>query len=267
MQVGYSLLAKQIINDKQNAMKKKWKTILVGLLLTVLYACAKDSEGQQGAEDGYATGKVVNSQGKPIAGAKILLDNTMYYASYIHGTTQADGRYKIKVKDGVWRTFAYVESSYNGKTYRMELYPDKTDSFSEEGAERNFTWKLEGRMPWEAESYYGGSITLSTDFDFEDDIEDVELHFKPLGILIDGSTGSDFILQFGHQKWTNRYELMDIPIGRYSVKAVLKGSGQPRPLRIQDWYTRGSYQSEFQLDFIPKSAQGVDNSASIVIGN
>src|SRR5690606_27509745 len=38
------------------------------------------------AERGYATGKAVNTRGEPIAGAKILLDNAVFYASYIDTT-------------------------------------------------------------------------------------------------------------------------------------------------------------------------------------
>ncbi|MEI5984077.1 MULTISPECIES: carboxypeptidase-like regulatory domain-containing protein [Sphingobacterium] len=235
----------------------------------VLFACcdkADTGEGTAGPEKGYATGKVTDSKGEPLSDVRILLDNTMLYASYIHGTTDKSGTYRIKSLPGSWRAFAYIDKQYNGKVYTMELFPDGTDAFNEEGAVRNFSWKLEGDMPWEAEAYYGGTVMLTTDYGFYEDEKDMEITLKPTGPLIDGSTGKTIVLKFGDKKWTQRSELWDIPIGRYKVTAKLKKDGKTTDLKIEDWYKREGAVNEFQLDFIPKPGNGVDNSASIVIG-
>ncbi|TDS56904.1 carboxypeptidase-like regulatory domain-containing protein [Myroides indicus] len=247
------------------------KTIWLYFTVAVCTACDKsdsipDSQINS-LEKGYATGKVVDSNDTPISGAKILLDNTVFYASYIHGTTDKNGLYRIKVQPGSWRTFAYLDKTYNGQTYTMELFPDGTDSYTEEeGAIRNFKWMLEGRMPWESEAYYGGTVMLTTDIGFYENEENIELTLTPSGPLIDGSEGRVITLRFGDEKWINRSELWDIPIGRYKMTAKLKKNGKNISLRIEDWYKRNGLATDFQLDFIPKPANGVNNSASIVIG-
>ncbi|NGM64915.1 carboxypeptidase-like regulatory domain-containing protein [Sphingobacterium sp. SGR-19] len=257
-------------------MKTANRLLITGALLLTIWSCSKDNGSEESnaekgndepkAEKSYATGKVVDGQGNPIAGAKILLDNTVFYASYIHGATQEDGTYKIKVQPGSWRTFAYVERTYNGQKYRMELFPDKTDSFSEEGAVRNFVWKLEGQMPWEAEGHYGGFVMLRTDYGFYEDEKDIELIFTPVGPLIDGSAGRILTIRYGGDKWLNRSELQDIPIGRYKVAATLKKNGTNRPLKIENWDKQDGSVSELQLDFLPDPPNRGHNSASIAIG-
>jgi len=241
--------------------------ILISVFVTFV-SCSKSVEDLQsdGSQKGFATGKVVNSQGIAIAGAKILLDNTVGYAAYINGSTKEDGTYKIEVQPGSWRTSAYVEQTYNGEKYTMELFPDKTDSFTEQGAVRNFIWKLEGELPWEWEATCGGSVTLSTDYGFYEDEEDIELTFTPKGPLIDGSKGRTLVLRYGEEKWRNRAALEDIPIGRYTVRAALKKGARLTPLKIDNWYKQDGLETDYELNFIPKPNGGVSNSASIVIG-
>src|SRR3546814_8576762 len=90
--------------------------------------CASDLK----AEGGYATGKVVDTQGNPIAGAKILLDGTVFHNSYIHGSTGEDGNYRIKAQPGAWMAYASFKKPYNGQTYSLDLHPDNSDSFSDD---------------------------------------------------------------------------------------------------------------------------------------
>ena len=69
----------------------------------------------------------------------------------------------------------------------------------------------------------------------------------------------------GDHYWVDRYQIDDIPIGRYRVTATLHGDAAPRPLNIQDWHAKDRFQREFQLDYLPKSASVPMTSASIVI--
>src|SRR3546814_2929132 len=140
----------------------------------------------------------------------------------------------------------------NGQTYRLDLHPDNSDSFSDDGAVRNFTWKLEGRAPLNEYRYYGGLVTVFQDTDFHDDMEDVELTLTPSGPLIDGSQGKTLVLRQGDHYWVQYGYLEDIPIGRYTVTAILKNEAGPRPLRIQDWHTENEFKPELQIDFIPE---------------
>lgn len=255
-----------------NAMDRTQRSaaLVAALALSGLAGCTGDGDaghGAAGPERGYATGRAVDSRGEPIAGAKILLDHAVFYASYIRGTTREDGSYRIRVQPGAWRTHASFEKTYNGRTYTLELHPDSIDSFDEEGVVRNFAWKLEGRRPENDYGYYGGFIQLSTDHDFYEDLENVELTLTPSGPLIDGSEGKVLELRLQDHYWVQYYQIEDIPIGRYLVRATLKSDGESRPLRIQDWHARGDFEQEFQLDFLPETGSGTNNSASIVIGH
>lgn len=247
------------------------KTTPLTILLTCLALSALPScDGSAAAttassERGYATGQVVDTRGNPVAGAKILLDNTVFYASYINGSTDQDGRYRIKVQPGAWKAEATLTTTYNGQTYTLPLHPDNVDGFDDEGAIRNFSWKLEGRRPGNDYTYYGGLIQLTDDFDFHD-MGGVELTLTPSGPLIDDSDGRTLRLRPGDHYWVDRYLVEDIPIGRYIVRATLIGEGGPRPLRIQNWHARGDAVTDYQLDFQADSGHGQKNSASLVIG-
>lgn len=241
--------------------------LLTCLALAALPGCeGSATAATPAAERGYATGKAVNTRGEPIAGAKILLDNAVFYASYIDTTTRDDGSYRIRVEPGAWKADATFKTTYNGKTYVIELDPDNNDSFNEEGVVRNFTWKLEGRAPDNEYAYYGGFIQLNTDLDFYEDMADIELTLTPSGPLIDGSPGKTLQLRMGDHYWVDRYQIEDVPIGRYVVTATLHGDGGPRPLKIQDWHTKGDFVPAFQLDFRPVSDSSMRIAASIVIG-
>jgi len=247
---------------------KKTTTLLSTLACLVLSACGTHAgSATSEAEEGYVTGTVLDTRGEPVAGAKVLLESRLFHASYLSGTTGKDGSYRIKAQPGAWDAKASITKTYHEKTYTLNLQPDSTDTFSDEGAVRNFVWNLEGRTPGNNYGYYGGFIQLSLGIDFNGNLEDIALTLTPDGPLIDGSTGKTLHLQLGDHYWVDPYQIEDIPIGRYIVEATMKSSDGERPLKIQNWHTKGDFQPAFQLDFMPKSPLGVDNSASIVIGD
>ncbi len=239
------------------------------LAAATLISCSKDdgnNNGEPKAEKGYATGKVVDGKGNPIAGAKIYLDNEPFYDSYLTGTTDENGNYKIKVFQGAWVAYANFKKEYNGKTYSVQAYPDNTDPISEDGGVRNFTWKLEGVDP-DDDYFYGGRVTVHSANNFYEDDKDIELVFTPSGPLIDGSEGKKLVLRYGEHYWEKYGYIEDIPVGRYIVTAVLKKSGGDIPLTIQNWHTKDDFVSDFQLDFIPdRSDFRPVTKAAIVIG-
>jgi len=233
--------------------------------LALLTACESDRVDTSRPAGGYATGTVVDTRGNPIAGAKILLDNTVFYASYINGSTAEDGTYRLKVQPGAWRAHASFSMDYNGRTYLLDLHPDSIDSFDDTGAVRNFVWKLEGRKPDNDWGYYGGLVKVFNETGFYE-MEDVEITLAPNGPLIDGSHGSTLVLRPGDNYWRQLAYLEDIPIGRYAVTAALVDGDARQPLKLRDWDAKGDPVAELQLDFVPDSSGSPGSTASIAIG-
>lgn len=243
--------------------------LLAILSAAQLSACEAngDSDTATRPEHGHATGRVVDTRGRPIAGARVYLDNTVFHASHMQATTGEDGSYRLKLYPGAWLATAKFRTDYNGRTYELELHPENGDSFDDGGAVRDFTWKLEGRSPLSEYRYYGGFILVFTANGFYEDMDAVELTLTPDGPLIDGSEGDTLRLRFGDRHWVQYGHVEDIPIGRYQVTATLDTEAGPRPLRIQDYHTHGEFQSRFQLDFLPESTVSPkENSAAIAIG-
>jgi len=244
------------------------KTGIMFLAAVALSSCTKNDDiGVPEAEKGYATGKVVDTKGDPIAGAKIVLENTVFHSSYSYATTDEKGMYKTKLQPGAWWVTATFKKEYNGKTYTLPLSPDDAgENLTEEGGIRNFTWKLEGRDPGNENYFYGGQVSVSLNADFYEDEEDIELTFTPSGPLVDGSEGKKLIIRYGDHYWEEYHYVRDIPIGRYMVTAVLKKSNGEIPLKIQNWHTQGDFVPALQLDFIPDDTFRPVTEASIVIG-
>ncbi|HRN60940.1 MAG TPA: carboxypeptidase-like regulatory domain-containing protein [Gammaproteobacteria bacterium] len=240
--------------------------LLAAFVLSGTASC-RDAGGTAAAIDGYVTGTVIDTQGKPIAGAKILLDGTILRDSYLRGTTGEDGSYRIQAQPGAWMAYAEFEKTYNGRSYPLALHPDSTDSIGDGGGVRNFRWKLEGRSPLNEYVYYGGFLIVDTTTTFADDIADVELTLTPDGPLIDGSEGKALRLRMHDHYWVQYGYIEDVPIGRYKVTAVLDNGGGPRPLKIATRNGDGVPATEYQLDFLPRSRERSRNSAEIIIGD
>lgn len=239
--------------------------LLAALALVALSACEADRVDASRPAGGYATGTVVDTRGNPIAGAKILLDNTVFYASYINGSTADDGTYRLKVQPGAWRAYASIKKDFNGRTYLLDLHPDSIDSFDDTGAVRNFVWKLEGRKPDNDWGYYGGLVKVFNETGFYE-MEDVEITLAPDGPLIDGSTGRTLVLRSGDNYWRQLAYLEDIPIGRYAVTAALVDGDARRLLKLRDGDAEGNPAAELQLDFTPDTSGSPGATASIAIG-
>jgi hypothetical protein len=112
-----------------------------------------------GVTPGYVTGTVVDAAGRPLAGAEVFADNTLYYNTNVIGVTDAQGRYTLDVRQpiGTWRVGAHLRREYNGRTYKLDLHPDTARAFpGVDGAVRNFSWRLIGRTP------EGGSYGVAT---------------------------------------------------------------------------------------------------------
>jgi hypothetical protein len=231
---------------------------LVLALSTSLLAC-KDEGGDgnppPGAEKGYVVGRVVDTAGKPLAGVRITIDSTIYYNTVVSGSTDADGRYKLKVDQGSWRAYARMQREYNGRTYTIDLHPDNPDSFTGEGAVRNFEWRLRGKKPIPLTGTYGGLVTMGGDPNGMTivELDTIEWTFTPVGPLIDGSTIQPFTARSGAPQTELYSKIEDLPIGRYSITARHTPPGEaPTALKVR-LYGRGEWGSSVVADFEPEA--------------
>lgn len=176
-------------------------------------------------------GRVTNSAGEPLVGIEVFADNTLLYDSNLVDVTDADGYYRIDLNGfspSSWQGAAYVEPTFEGEYYMIRLESDNEQAFAGvDGAIRNFTWRVQGEIP--GGGFHGALAFVYTNFEWPENYDDsfVKLTFTPKGPLIDGSTGETLVLS------PNGGEIIDIPIGRYTVTGQYEEPGQaPRPLRI-----------------------------------
>ncbi len=199
-------------------MKAHW---LAALVLTATAAA-------QDVEPGFVKGKVVDRTGRPLAGAVVLIDPM--YGDAVTLTTGADGAYRLRLPPGAFKVSAQALPKYAGKTYRLDLHPSTTDGFaSEDGAVRDFEWRLSGERPPGQLGTYGGLIYLSFDPGGETviDTQNVTVTLAPQGPLIDGHPGETLTLKGGEPRTEGYGKLLDVPIGTYEISAVYAPPGAP----------------------------------------
>lgn len=237
------------------------------LCLLVAMACENGDPGPDDSQKelGYALGKVVDTQGKPMQGVEIVVENTMIYNSSLVVFTDAKGFYSVKLPQvGTFSASASIKRSLNGKTYTLALHPDNPEEFSIDGAIRNFEWKLTGPKGSAAQGRYGATVSLNKYVLSQVyDSENIEFTLVPKGQLIDGSVGKTLIVRPG-QPHTQEYDyLTDIPLGRYEMTAVHKSNGSSVPLRLgKQFDDETAFRTVLQLDFEPQTMWG-DNLAII----
>lgn len=227
-----------------------------GVLALALISCGTPATVE--AAPNVVQGRVVDTQGKPLKGAKVVLDvynhndmsNSDHSSNIYDGTdkkaiTDAAGNYRVRVGPGGWRVYGTVERRYNGDTFAMSLHPDNPKWVpGNEGGVRNLTWKLTGPVPDElGGGFYGGTVEVVTTYESgfrEESYPQVELTLEPVGPLIDGSAGTALT-----RKPDRDGNIHDVPIGRYRVQARL--SGRPLTLRLDD--NESPFQQSAVVDF------------------
>lgn len=236
------------------------KKILV-LLLTAqtiaTAACTKTNDAIASDPEpvkGIVTGKLTYADGSPIANAKVVIENTILYASYVYATTNAKGEYSTSVPIGSWKASVQIEKEFQGKKYKYDLHPDNPNAFTGyDGAIRNFTWKIGGVKP--DGGYYGSPVKAYRELMSDINIQDVELTLTPDGALIDGSAGTVIkkrLVDVGG----GEYGIDDVPLGKYTITAKNTATNQNLEIRIRNIgnYSNsvtGMFNSDFFLpDFL-----------------
>lgn len=209
-----------------NIQKTKNVTLLIAMLVVSLTACSCKKDSDAAAEDGYATGKVTDIQGNPLAGVEIAVENTLvgHHASS-NGVTDSKGNYKVKIPNvGTFHTSAYLNREFNGRQYKLALHCEANDPFGNEGGVRNFVWKLSGQKPVAIEGFYGATLEIHNEPGYYIDQEDIIFMFTPVGKLIDGSIGAPLTLHSGLPQTLTYGYVVDIPLGKYNVSASYHGT-------------------------------------------
>ncbi len=202
---------------------------------------------------GYAIGRCVNMSGKPLANVRIRVFGVANNGNDVNYTTRtnAAGAYAVQLIPGVYHVgwALWDIPAPSGPAYSLPLHPldgSINDAPSASGIVEDFVLKIAGRISprhnAQSElSYYGGSVRV-----FGGDLENppqfgdssyrfpsgsqVELTLKPLGALIDRSTGQTLTLR---KAMTNSATFLDIPIGHYQVTAkLILANGTQTPLRV-----------------------------------
>lgn len=230
---------------------------LLFVALLVISACQKsdsftspDVPTESGRK--FVQGKVTDTKGHPISGARIIVDNTIYYNSGITSATDANGNYKIPVEIGSWRVYAEIDCTFNGKTFKkLDMDPDKDNGFAgAEGATVNFQWKLEGQKHAPLVGFYGGTSYLYPDSESDiRDSENIEFTFTPDGNLIDGNPGKVIVRKGGQPQTATYSQVVDIPIGKYIVTAKHIPTG--KTLKLRRAY-EGEYSNSMVAEFEPE---------------
>ena len=207
-------------------MKNAMRLLVVLLLVSSIGACKKESGSIDKPASGAVTGKVTDLKGNVISDAKIIIEHTVWYDSYVETTSDANGFYKASLPAdpaGSWTAKAQLSRSAYGQQYIFDLDPSSTNPFTRDGsAVRNFTWKLSGPRPADGGDY-GAHADL---YQFGTDVElnKVKLVFTPYPgetTLIDGSTAAT--IERNVEDVAGTLMVKDIPIGKYLVHAVYPG--------------------------------------------
>lgn len=181
------------------------------------------------AQVGRVTGTVRDTQGRPIPGARVRIENDFLYFDV---TTDSNGRYvSPSLPIGGYKAVAWADVTYEGMTYLLRLgMPEARDYdfFGSEGAVRDFQWQLTGRIPDRtpagATGYFGGALEFVNGtgslYDARMDAGDVVVvRLEPVGPLIDGSEGQVLERSFTVPPHNEFAYVVDIPVGVYRVTA------------------------------------------------
>ncbi len=211
------------------------------------------------AVPGAVVGTLQTEDGRPLEQVTIRIEGRLPGSTSSQTKTQLVAgpapRYAVELflqaPEARYAVTATLRKAFEGQSYLCPLTP--LDGRSPEdmqpgkdGIVKDFRWNLTGPRPGksdamlqgEPEAFLGASILLSMrrdQMDKQRDGEVVVFTLTPQGPLIDGSTGRTLEMEnnFAWSTKADRY-LMDIPLGRYRVTAVIvEASGQHRtPIRL-----------------------------------
>ena len=204
-------------------MKKVMITAAIFFYTFLWSSCIEDNVSPEipTPKTGTVSGNVTDALGKPLAHIKIVVEHTLWHATYVFGETDNNGNYTITLPEqpaGMWTAKAKINKSAYGTDYIFDLEGNTAAFTQSETVVRNFTWKLSGARP-NSEFFYGAHLDLYNLFGTDVPLDKIKIMFTPIEpTLIDGSPAKAF--EGTVEKMVGTYMVKDIPIGKYSVKAI-----------------------------------------------
>ncbi|WP_106640766.1 carboxypeptidase regulatory-like domain-containing protein [Allosphingosinicella vermicomposti] len=198
-----------------------FSTLMLSLAVLFGAGCSEPSQAQS-VERFVVKGRVVDENGKPMAGVEIVADNEWLSASYVTGRTGPDGRYRIQLPraHASYSVSATAKVKVGGQVTEMDLAPENPDSFaSNDGAVRNFSLKLSGQRA--DGTHYGGNVLVFQPWDSMLEETDIQLTLQPV------SGGASLTKQV--TRTPDGPAVKGVPLNTYRITASING----RPLKIR----------------------------------
>lgn len=209
---------------------------------------------------GFLRGYVKDAKGRPLKGAYVMINppatfGSAYTKRSVSARTDASGLYELPVPTGgctVWCAGYAVD--YHGVRLALPLHPadGELDSIPRDrGDVENFVLLPYGiaspstvsENPVYSGAYYGAAFTVSYSAREASDTfspadwltlgSEIEITLTPDGPLLDGSAGRPLVIR---KKLTggSYFQVNNVPIGRYKIRATLKENGKTLPVRLSD---------------------------------
>jgi hypothetical protein len=223
---------------------------------------------------GFLRGYVANLAGTPLKGAYIGARVTLVGGVYSGASAETDenGYYEINLPIGAVHYYATGYTiDYGSSRAVVGLTPadDNTSGFaSETGMVKNFVLQSFGvgnkdevlQQPGNPSNYYGGAISLDYQVDWDNNVPEylpadgeIEIELIPDGKGFYGETKSFKVYK---KIGFSRAIILNLPIGKYTMKAKLRGGGDLRMI------ASGAYASAYpNFGLKPATAVG---SASVM---
>jgi hypothetical protein len=220
-------------------MKQEFLLLLASTIFFIECTNSIGADNSSSTQKGIVKGRVTDTQGRPMANVDVVIENTVFYASYVNTRTNAAGNYSVSVPAGSWKALVRINYPFLGKTYQFDLHPDDASPFAgTTGAIRNFTWKLSGEKP-DGTGFYGSDIAVYSQPGSSFSREDVEITLVPDGTLADGSKGKT-ITKTLTALGGGEDGIRDLPIGKYIISARNKTKGKALQVRLRN---KGEYRA------------------------
>lgn len=222
-------------------MKTLFQLFLAAALLSTAACTSPETDGPNGPdpgkpEAGVVKGRVVDDRGQPVANAKIVASSTDFYNRTSTGYSGADGYYHFEVPTGIaagsYTVDGTVTTKYHGETFTLALFRENTRVFSAyDGAVRDFVFRLTGpRSPDDDADATPLGATLEVHHQVDNVVfENLEITLEPTGPLVDGSAGRRVVVTMPE----GNYRVKDIPVGRYTITARDRVTGEKLGVTIQ----------------------------------
>jgi hypothetical protein len=230
-------------------------------LIVTFASCKKDSVEKPpvvSGEPNTVIGTIVDTQGQPMAGVKVRAENPNGYNMHIEGTSDANGKYKLKISSiGGWKIYAWKEVQYEGRNYNLRLGMKNDadyDAFSTDDntVVKDFVWKLSGRIPDRSASndygmgYFGASLYF---VNLNDGLKlpagtkvTVTLTPENGAKYLDGTPATTVVTKsFTIGSGGDNYYIGDIKVSSYTMRLQSELNGTTRTVRVGVNTVLGNY--------------------------